>query len=253
MVFDETSKEYKPRFGYKGVNSGVSDQVIVEVKHGQDPYADPWAEDRKEKKGRVEKNAKNQQKNLDRANGWGKPAKGKKGETGGGFDPSKVPGIPLDLSSSSASSSSSSKSPKRGKEGVRRALQLVQHSTASMGRFDEMRPGEPARKMQGKKRTFRDNINDMPTDQKFMKDQLRIVADKVDKKKRGVTNSLAAYEGIIPDAPTEQFVQRKGKGKAAISKERRAAARVGKPRAGTVKSGRAGAMKKVKGGKARKG
>ena len=74
MVFDETSKEYKPRFGYKGVNSGVSDQVIVEVKHGQDPYADPWAEDRKEKKGRVEKNAKNQQKNLDRANGWGKPA-----------------------------------------------------------------------------------------------------------------------------------------------------------------------------------
>lgn len=30
-----------------------------------------------------------------------------------------------------------------------------------------------------------------------MKDQLRIVADKIDKKARGVTNSLAAYEGMF--------------------------------------------------------
>ena len=34
---------------------------------------------------------------------------------------------------------------KRGKEGVRSALQLAQQSTASMGRFDEMRDGEPLR------------------------------------------------------------------------------------------------------------
>ena len=27
-----------------------------------------------------------------------------------------------------------------------------------MGRYDEMRPGEPARKLTGKKRSFRDNI-----------------------------------------------------------------------------------------------
>ena len=32
---------------------------------------------------------------------------------------------------------------------------------------------------------------------------------QVDKKKRGVTNSLAAYEGIIPDAPGDVFTQRK--------------------------------------------
>ena len=47
---------------------------------------------------------------------------------------------------------------KRGKGGLKQALQLVQHSTASMGRYDEMRPGEPARKLTGKKRSFRDNI-----------------------------------------------------------------------------------------------
>jgi len=46
-----------------------------------------------------------------------------------------------------------------------------------------------------------------------MKSQLRIVADKVEKKAKGVTNSLAAYEGILPDAPSDSFKQKKGKGK----------------------------------------
>jgi hypothetical protein len=41
------------------------------------------------------------------------------------IDPKETPGIPLDIDEKSA---------KRGKVGVRRALQLVQHSTASMGR-----------------------------------------------------------------------------------------------------------------------
>lgn len=41
------------------------------------------------------------------------------------IDPANTPGIPLDIKEKTA---------KRGKEGVRRALQLVQHSTASMGR-----------------------------------------------------------------------------------------------------------------------
>ena len=46
-----------------------------------------------------------------------------------------------------------------------------------------------------------------------MRAQLRIVADKVSKKEKGVTNSLAPYEGIIPDAPSDSFKKRKGKGK----------------------------------------
>ena len=81
--------------------------------------------------------------------------------------------------------------------------------------------------------------------QGVMKDQLRIVADKIDKKARGVTNSLAAYEGIIPDAPTDSFRQKKGKGKVSAATAR-AASRVGKPRAGTVKGKKAGSMKKDK-------
>jgi hypothetical protein len=64
MLYDETTGEFKPRFGYQRIDNGVQDLPIVEVKEGQDPYADPWNEDRKSKKARVEKNKKNQGKNL---------------------------------------------------------------------------------------------------------------------------------------------------------------------------------------------
>ena len=67
MVFDEDQEEYRPRFGYKRANNGVLDMPIVEVKDGEDPFADPWAEARKDKKGRIEKNLKNQIKNKIRS------------------------------------------------------------------------------------------------------------------------------------------------------------------------------------------
>lgn len=67
MVFDETNKEFRPRYGYKGANSGIEEIPIVEVKAGQDPFADPWAEARTDKKSRVKKNEKNMLKNQGRA------------------------------------------------------------------------------------------------------------------------------------------------------------------------------------------
>jgi hypothetical protein len=82
-----------------------------------------------------------------------------------------------------------------------------------MCRYDEMRPDEPERKIRGKKRSFRDNFESTEADKAAMKAQIRIVADKVDKKSKGITNSLAPYEGILPDAPTDSFKSRKGKGK----------------------------------------
>ena len=45
-----------------------------------------------------------------------------------------------------------------------------------------------------------------------MKQQLRIVEDKLQKKASGVTNSLKPYEGLLPDAPSDSFKQKKGKG-----------------------------------------
>jgi hypothetical protein len=75
-----------------------------------------------------------------------------------------------------------------------------------------MRHGEPERKIRGKKRSYADNFGIRGRENEIMKSQMRIVADKVDKKARGVTNSLAAYEGIIPDAPGDSFKKKKGKG-----------------------------------------
>ena len=71
-------------------------------------------------------------------------------------------------------------------------------------------------KIKGKKRSFADNVgkDTLSSEKKTMKSQIRIVADKQDKKLRGVTNSLAQYEGILPDAPTDSYKKKKGMGKA---------------------------------------
>jgi hypothetical protein len=82
-----------------------------------------------------------------------------------------------------------------------------------------MREGEPERKIQGKKRTFRDNFSN--DDRERMMAQLKIVEDKVTKKAKGTTNSLKQYEGIIPDAPEYEFKAKKGKNKASKPESRK--------------------------------
>ena len=147
MIYDEVTGEYKPRWGYKAINNGIEDHAIVEVKTGQDPFADPWAVEKNEKKERVQKNLKKQLKNTMRGSDGKiiKPTYGKKiillWNPNSNYyitnylyiltiDPVAVPGIPLNLNNNSL---------KRGKDGVRKALQLVQHSTASMGRYRSLK------------------------------------------------------------------------------------------------------------------
>lgn len=221
MVYDDVSGEYKPRYGYKGINSGLDEIPVVEVKPGQDPYADPWAEDKKQRKEKVTKNLTNKLKNDLKRNGKGSgstltsspaSAAGKysknnrKNSLNGSEATSTTKNIPVDLDDNKK---------KRGKEGLRNALEISQISTASMGRYDELRKNEPEKKLKGKKRSYRDNFINDKDEKQIMKSQLRIVDDKLDKKKRGVTNSLKAYEGIIPDAPSDQFKSKKGKSSAA--------------------------------------
>lgn len=214
MVYDDTSSEYKPRYGYKGINSGLDEIPVVEVKPGQDPYADPWAEDKKQRKGKVTKNLTNKLKNDLRRSGKGSGSslsaspisvggkKNKRNSMDANNLLSSTKNIPVDLGDNKK---------KRGKEGLRNALEISQISTASMGRYDEMRKNEPEKKLKGKKRSYRDNFMNDKDEKQIMKSQLRIIDDKLDKKKRGVTNSLKAYEGIIPDAPSDQFKSKKGK------------------------------------------
>ena len=211
MVYDELEGEYRPRYGYKRANNGIMDAPVVEIKKNDDPFADPWSEARSEKKERIAKNQKQQAKNQERAE-YGKVLKKQNGPQVNAATFGRPAGIPVNIGDARSHKKGAMK---RGKEGVSAALQLAQHSTASMGRYDEARKGEPLIKLKGKKRSFRDNSESVSTsDHAAMKANIRIVADKADKKAKGVTNSLKAYEGIIPDAPADTFKQTKGKGKA---------------------------------------
>jgi antirestriction protein ArdC len=58
--------------------SPILDIPIVEVKKGEDPFADPWAAESKTKKDNVKKNLKNQRRNE----GYADRAMGKKKEYG---------------------------------------------------------------------------------------------------------------------------------------------------------------------------
>jgi regulator of ribosome biosynthesis len=69
MVYDETTDEIRPRYGYKRVSDEVEDVPIIEVKNGQDPFADPWEARNKDKKTKVAKNQHNRLNNQIRASG----------------------------------------------------------------------------------------------------------------------------------------------------------------------------------------
>ena len=63
MVWDEVRQEFAPRWGYKRADGGVEDLAVIEIKQGQDPYADPYAEARKEKTANRNKNLSQQIRN----------------------------------------------------------------------------------------------------------------------------------------------------------------------------------------------
>ncbi len=219
MVHDEDTDEFRPRYGYKRAENGIEEMPIVEVKHGSDPYADPWAAARVDKKERVAKNATNQAKNQLRAQG--KPVRKQKAAFG------ELLGkvfccISIELQAYWFVCSRS-----LSWLFVVFLFQILRQLLESLWtlRKEEGREAVtastmpcswcniPRRKIVGKKWSFRDNFEGGDVEKVAMKAQLRAVADKVDKKARGVTNSLAAYEGIIPDAPSDSFRKKKGKGK----------------------------------------
>ena len=130
----------------------------MEVKGGDNPYDDPWEKARDAKKDRLEKNTLNRLRNAERSQLVDKgiarrTIKAQKkaremGREGGKLDTfTNTPaGLPIDMEKK-----------QRGKALTKAALLATQRSTASMGKFDKMREGEPERKkaMSGlKKRKF---------------------------------------------------------------------------------------------------
>jgi regulator of ribosome biosynthesis len=153
------------RHGYQKANNDAMEWPIMEVKGNDDPFADPWEKLRDGKRARVDKNLENRMRNQEKAGQLPKGtttrvmknlASGRKaGKEGGNKDRDSVlaTGIPVDLQANKASAPIASK--KRGKESTMAALIATQRSTASLGKFDKVREGEPERKKaQSKKRKF---------------------------------------------------------------------------------------------------
>ena len=139
----------------------------MEVGANDDPYADPWEKMREEKRARVDRNVERRMKNEERAGNLSKGAtnrtmKAKKkayeiGKEAGRKDSQSVPiGLPVDLMNSNDPRKAVDNK-LRGKRSTLAALSAVQASTASLGKFDRMREGEPERKKTfsaAKKRKF---------------------------------------------------------------------------------------------------
>ena len=193
LVWDETTQSWRPRYGYQRVGEndgdGGRDDAIVELKKGDDIHADPWATRRKERKERVDKNSRQQMRNRDEARGVPKGGKAAAAaaaaRAAGAAAPAAPVGVPVDLEAARAHSGSGSTAPggrskrarasddadgdaaaaradakkrQRGAQGTAKALALSQRATASLGKFDESRPGEPDRKERGRRRHFSPNV-----------------------------------------------------------------------------------------------
>lgn len=129
----------------------------MEVKPGDDPYADPWEKQREAKKSRVDRNVEQRMRNVERSGGLSKGSTSRTlkqinktreaGIAGGEIDRHLPAGVPVDLKPAiTGDLNSASFTRLRGKESTLAALRASQRSTASLGNFDKMREGEPERK-----------------------------------------------------------------------------------------------------------
>jgi regulator of ribosome biosynthesis len=170
MLWDEEAQEWRPRWGYNRAKGGMEEQAIVEVKPGDDPNADPWTEARNSKRARVEKNLMQQAKNRGLV-GVGTLApnakvggrKGKKERLAAAAPAVSGPayGLPVDLmptkkhekapvatgAAAAAAEGTKAIPKKKGKAAGLKALEVAQHSTASLGKFDAKLVGEPEKKV----------------------------------------------------------------------------------------------------------
>ncbi|KAJ2458716.1 Rhodanese- sulfurtransferase [Coemansia sp. RSA 2424] len=118
MVYDEDQGEWRPRFGFKGVNNDDQKPWLIEVPGNADPYDDQYKARREEKKERIDKNKRRAQRNFEENLAVEK-----------GMKPREM-----------------------RKRELQSALVLSKGSTASMGKFDDKLAGEP--KVKGLKRKF---------------------------------------------------------------------------------------------------
>ncbi|KAJ1568877.1 DNA mismatch repair protein [Cladochytrium tenue] len=136
-VYDETSGDYKPRYGFKaGASKDVPEDWIVEVPKSADPNEDVRAKAKEAKTERIEKNKRQQLRNQTE---------------------SRKTLLAPSLSTASGSDVSRS----QRKERLKTAFATSRVSTASMGKFDRTVEGEESVKIPRAKRKFESVAGDI--------------------------------------------------------------------------------------------
>ncbi|KAM9333598.1 ribosome biogenesis regulatory protein homolog [Pholidichthys leucotaenia] len=156
LVWDETAKEWKRRWGYKRANDDTK-EWLIEVPENADPNEDQFSKRIKAKKERVAKNEFNRLRNIARA------------------QKTKVPGVGLTPTA------------KQSKDELQRAVGVAKTSTASVGRFQDRLPKEKHAKT-GKRRKFEPLIGDFSSEKQKQLELLKIMDAK--KPKLDITKAV---------------------------------------------------------------
>jgi len=138
MVWDDESQQWRPRWGYK--RDAELKDWLVELKPGENDLSH-FEKAKLKKQQRILKNKKQQLHNANlQAQEHGEAM--------------RLPeGIPAALGSSLPKAGSKQR---RGMNTVTKQLERAQRSTASMGKFDDYQPREAPRKLQPKRRKFKE-------------------------------------------------------------------------------------------------
>jgi regulator of ribosome biosynthesis len=234
-VWDAASGTWMFRHGYQKANDDSKEWPIMEVKDSEDPFEDPWDRVRESKNARVDKNREQRMKNEERAGGLAKGTTNRlmksvvhrrnAGKIGGILDRNDIPptGLPIELGNSNDKEKLGS-GVKRGKESTVKALLATQRSTASLGKFDKMREGEPERKKADnkalRKRKAVGSSND-PTSMSSEKDRslklLKVLGEggaekEKDRKKGRLATGETAYDNDFDDGlGPSSFRKKKGR------------------------------------------
>jgi regulator of ribosome biosynthesis len=238
-VWDEATGTWLFRHGYQKANDKSKEWPIMEVNDNDNPYEDPWERLRDEKNERVGKNREQRMKNEERAGNLAKGSTNRllknaehrrnAGKAGGLIDRNDVPpsGLPVDISRGGLKKQREAAAGsvlKRGKESTVKALLATQRSTASLGKFDKMREGEPERKKSDKKALTKRKSPSGSTDPTFLSNEkeralkvLKTVNDggiqkEKDRKKGRLATGESAYDYDYDDGlgPTS-FRKKKGR------------------------------------------
>ncbi|KAJ1920942.1 Rhodanese- sulfurtransferase [Mycoemilia scoparia] len=167
MVYDEETGEYRPRWGYKGANNTDQEPWLIELGGNDDPMEDQYAKRREEKKDRVAKNQRRQQRNVEEA----AYKSTKKGQTG---DDAR----------------------NLRKQELQKKLAQSKFSTASMGKFDDKMKGEP--KIKSGKRKHDPTVMDAKEEKMRSKDLLNRV-NRASEAGKNIVNTRKAQKTLKKD------------------------------------------------------